>query len=441
MMSVQQNERMTRVGPGTPCGKLLRQYWQPAALTEELSPDRAVVTVRLLGEDLVLFRNDDGKLGLLGRRCPHRGTELAFARCEDGGLRCVFHGWLFGPDGQCLQQPAEPEGSQMHTQIRHTGYPVVERNGIVFAYMGQGAPPAFPAFDCFLAPDAYTFAFKGLWECNWLQALEVGIDPSHASFLHRYFEDEDAAKGYGQQFRDKSSDSDMTMTKVMREFSQPQINVDPSDFGFNLTTLRKLNAAQTHVRVTNLVFPNAVNLPMSQDMVLMQFHVPVDDTNCFWYSMFTSFAKPVDKEEMRRQRIKTIVPPEYRSKYNKSNNYGFNATEQRRETYTGMGHDINVHDQFAVESQGPISDRTQEHLGKADRAISTYRRMLIDAIDKVEKGEHAPMAFDAAQAEAITGPATLDGVGPADGWEQYWQDAYRKRRRAAVWNDMPTAAE
>ena len=441
MMSVQQNERMTRVGPGTPCGKLLRQYWQPAALTEELSPDRAVVTVRLLGEDLVLFRNDDGQLGLLGRRCPHRGTDLAFARCEDGGLRCVFHGWLFGPDGQCLQQPAEPEGSQMHTQIRQTSYPVVERNGIVFAYMGEGAPPAFPAFDCFQAPDAYTFAFKGLWECNWLQALEVGIDPSHASFLHRYFEDADAEKGYGQQFRDKSSDSEMTMTKVMREFSRPQINVEPSDFGFNLTTLRKLNAAQTHVRVTNLVFPNAVNLPMAQDMVLMQFHVPVDDANCFWYSMFTSFTKPVDKAEMRRQRVKTIVPPEYRSKFNKSNNYGFNAAEQKRETYTGMGHDINVHDQFAVESQGPIADRTQEHLGKADRAISTYRRMLTDAIDKVEKGERAPMAFDAAQAEAIRGPATLDGVGPADGWEQYWQDAYRRRRRAAVWNDMPTAAE
>jgi phenylpropionate dioxygenase-like ring-hydroxylating dioxygenase large terminal subunit len=441
MMSAQQNERITRAGPGTPCGKLLRQYWQPAALTEELSPERPVVPVRLLGENLVLFRDDQGEFGLLGRRCPHRGTDLAYARCEDGGLRCVFHGWLFNTAGECLQQPAEPEGSRMHTQIRHTSYPVVERNGIVFAYMGEGATPAFPAFDCFAAPDAYTFAFKGLWECNWLQALEVGIDPSHASFLHRYFEDGDVDKGYGQQFRDRSSDSDMTMSKVLREFDRPQVNVETSDFGFKLITLRKLSAAQTHVRVTNLVFPNVVNLPMAQDMVLTQFHVPIDDTNCFWYSMFTSFTKPVDKTEMRRQRIKTIIPPEYRSKFNKRNDYGFNAVEQQRETYTGMGHDINVHDQFAVESQGLISDRTQEHLGQSDRAISTYRRMLIEAIGKVESGERAPMVFDAAQAKAIVGPATLDGVGPADGWEHYWQDAYRKRRQAAVWNDMPTAAE
>ena len=395
----------------------------------------------LLGEDLVLFRDNKGKLGLLDRRCPHRGTDLAYGRCEDGGLRCVFHGWLFDTTGQCLQQPAEPKGSRMHLQIRQIAYPVVERNGVVFAYMGEGAPPAFPEFDCFLAPDMYTFAFKGLWECNWLQALEVGIDPSHASFLHRFFEDEDADEAYGQQFRDKSADSDLTMTQVLREFEQPQIQVVPSDTGFKLIALRKLNEMQTHVRVTNLVFPNVVNLPLSQEMVLTQFHVPVDDANCFWYSMFTSFTKPVDKAEMRRQRVQTIVPPEYRSKFNKSNNYGFDAAEQKRETYTGMGHDINVHDQFAVESQGTISDRTREHLGQSDRAISTYRRMLVDAIGKVEKGERAPMVFDTMQARAITGPATVDGVGPTDGWDAYWQEAYRKRRQAAAWHNMPTAAE
>ena len=157
MMSAEQNERITKVGPGTPGGKLLRQYWQPAALTEELSPERPVVTVRLLGEDLVLFRDDKGRYGLLDRRCPHRGTDLAFGRCEDGGLRCVFHGWLFDVTGQCLQTPAEPPASRMHTQIRQKSYPAVERNGIVFAYMGEGEPPALPDFDCFVAPDRYTF--------------------------------------------------------------------------------------------------------------------------------------------------------------------------------------------------------------------------------------------------------------------------------------------
>jgi nitrite reductase/ring-hydroxylating ferredoxin subunit len=433
MMSAQQNERITRIGPGTPCGKLMRHYWQPAALTEELTPERPVVTVRLVGEDLVLFRDERGRLGLVGRRCPHRGTDLAYARCEDGGLRCVFHGWLFDTSGQCLETPAEPEGSRLHTQIRHKSYPVVERNGIVFAYMGEGAPPAFPQFDCFLAPSEYTFAFKGFWDCNWLQAMEVGIDPAHASFLHRYFEDENPENGYGRQFRDRSLDSDMPMSKVLREFDRPQINVVPSEFGFKLITLRKLSPAQTHVRVTNMVFPNIVNLPLSSEMVLTQFHVPVDDTGCFWYSMFTSFTKPVDQAEMRRQRVQTIAPPDYRSKFNRDNNYGFNAAEQRRETFTGMGHDINVHDQFAVESMGRISDRTTEHLGQTDRAIAAYRRMLNDAIDRADRGEQPLMVLDAGAARRVTGPETIDGVGPSDGWDQYWQDTCRKRREAASW--------
>jgi nitrite reductase/ring-hydroxylating ferredoxin subunit len=433
MISEKQNERITRIGPGTPCGKLMRRYWQPAALSEEISDEQPVVAIRLLGEDLVLFRDDKGRLGLLDRHCPHRGTDLKFGRCEHGGLRCVFHGWLFDVNGQCLETPAEPEGSRMHTQIRQKSYPVEERNGVIFAYLGEGKPPAFPSFDCFQAPNDYSFAFKGLWECNWLQAHEVGIDPAHASFLHRFFEDESPDVSYGQQFRDRSTDSDMPMTKVLREHDRPQINVEPSEFGFRLVTLRQLGTAQTHVRVTNMVFPNIVNLPLSSEMVLTQFHVPVDDTNCYWYSMFTSFGRPIDKAEMRQQRVKTIEPPLYRSKFNKSNNYGFNAAEQRHETFTGLGHDINVHDQFAVESMGPISDRTREHLGQSDRAISAYRRMLNEAIDRVEKGERPPMVLDAPDAAQVVGPATVDGVGPSEGWDQYWQDAYRTKRQAAAW--------
>src|SRR5262249_24897541 len=433
MMSAQQNERITRIGPGTPCGKLLRHYWQPAALTEELDQERPVVPVRLLGEDLVLFRDQQARLGLVGRHCPHRGTDLAYARCEDRGLRCVFHGWLFDTTGQCLEIPAEPEGSRMHAQIRHKSYPVVERNGIVFAYLGEGPPPAFPEFDCFLAPSEYTFAFKGYWDCNWLQALEVGIDPSHASFLHRYFEDQKPEHGYGRQFRGISSNSDMPMTKVLREFDRPKINVEPCEFGFKLITLRNISPAQTHVRVTNLVFPNIVNLPLSSEMVLTQFHVPVDDTGCFWYSMFTSFTQPVDKAKMRSQRVQTIVPPDYRSKFNRDNNYGFNAAEQRRETFTGMGHDINVHDQFAVESMGRISDRTTEHLGQTDPAIATYRRMLIHAIDRAGDGARPLMVLETDAARRITGPDTIDAVGPADAWDRYWQEACRKRRQTASW--------
>ena len=148
-----------------------------------------MVPVRLLGEDLVLFRNESGDLGLIGRHCPHRGADLCYGRLEDDGLRCPFHGWHFDRSGQCVEQPGEPEGSRMHENIQTKGYPVRELNGVIFAYLGPGEPPALPAFDCFAAPESHVFAFKGLWRCNWLQAMEVGIDPAHASFLHRFLED------------------------------------------------------------------------------------------------------------------------------------------------------------------------------------------------------------------------------------------------------------
>ena len=149
MMSAEDNRLVPEIAPNTGCGDLMRRYWQPAALTEELRGERPVVKVRLLGEDLVLFRNDDGTYGLIGRNCPHRGADLCFGRLEDGGLRCPFHGWLFDTNGQCREQPAEPPGSNFSRKINHTAYPCIERNGIVFAYMGPGNPQPLPAFDCF----------------------------------------------------------------------------------------------------------------------------------------------------------------------------------------------------------------------------------------------------------------------------------------------------
>ncbi len=148
--------------------------------------------MRLLGQDFVLFRDEQGRYGLLDRACPHRGADLAFGRREDGGLRCVFHGWLFDAEGRCLETPAEPEGSSLCRKVRVGRYPVIERSGILFAYLGPaGAPAGAADFDCFIAPGSHVFAFKGHIAANWMQALEVGIDPAHASFLHRFFEDED----------------------------------------------------------------------------------------------------------------------------------------------------------------------------------------------------------------------------------------------------------
>ncbi len=432
MISREQNELMTRVGPGTPAGRLLRRYWQPVALVDEMQGARPVKPVRIFGEDLVLFKYQD-RYGLIERHCAHRGADLAYGRLEDGGLRCAFHGWLFDVDGRCLQTPAEPAGSRLCEHIRLRACPVIEKSGILFADLGQGEAPAFPHFDCFVAPAEYTFAFKGYWDCNWLQALEVGIDPAHASYLHRFFEDEDPAASYGKQFRGRPADSQMPISKVLREHDRPEIRVERTDYGMRLHTLRRISDAHTHVRVTNILFPQAFVIPMNAEMTISQWHVPVDDGGCYWYSIFTSFGGKVDKQTMRNQRLKTYPAPDYRPIHNRANGWGFDAQEQQKSTFTGMGFDINIHDQWACESQGRIQDRTRENLGSSDKGIVLYRRLLLDAIRKNEAGEAPLMVLDAAKAEELTGPPAIDGIGPTDRMDEYWKESDARRRKHSQW--------
>ncbi len=440
MISAEQNERLTRIGPGTPGGKVLRHYWQPIALVDELEGKRPVRPVRALGQDFVLFRDEAGRIGLLDRDCPHRNADLAFGRLEDGGLRCPFHGWLFDVTGKCLETPAEPEGSTLCTRIKQRSYPVEIRSGIIFAYLGDGAAPPFPAFDCFAAPDTHTFAFKGLIECNWLQALEVGIDPAHASFLHRFFDDGDEKESYGKQFRATSDGSDLPMTYVLREFPRPRIEVDNTPYGLRVTALRGINDATTHVRVTNLFFPQAFVIPMSAEMTITQWHMPVDDTRCYWIAIFTSFAGPVDRPRMRAQRLENYALPDYLPKKGRQNDYGFDAEEQASKTYTGMGEDINVHDQWAVESQGAIQDRTRETLASSDKAIAANRRLLMRAMAAVEEGKRPALLQEDATA-GLTGPGTIDTMAPAATWETHWRQAVERRRGAAPWAPPALAAE
>ncbi len=433
MLSAEQNDLVTRTTPGTAAGNLMRRYWQPACLVDELAGNRPVKGVRLLGEDLVAFRDHKGRYGLIGRRCLHRGTDLAYGRLEDGGLRCAFHGWLFDVNGRCLETPAEPHNSRLAANIRQKSYPVVEKSGILFAYLGPGEPPAFPHFDCFVAPPTHTFAFKGRIDCNWLQSLEVGIDPVHTSFLHRFFEDEKSDHSYGKMFRDTSHDSDMPMTRIMREFPRPCIEVERTDYGLRLITLRRINDEKAHVRVTNLIVPNAFIIPMSREMTIAQWHVPIDDVRHYWYAIFTSFGTPVNKDEMRRQRLELYELPDYAPRKNKNNDYGFDPHEQAHKTYTGMGADINVHDQWACESMGPIADRTQEHLGTSDKAITAYRKLLRQALAAAESGGKPMMVLDTVAARRLTGPACVDGIGPADDMQGYWQRSAEARRKFTTW--------
>jgi phthalate 4,5-dioxygenase oxygenase subunit len=311
-------------------------------------------------------------------------------------------------------------------------YPVIEKNGIVFAYMGEGDPPPLPDLDCFTAPDTHVFAFKGLWECNWLQAMEVGIDPVHASFLHRFLKDEDPKESYGKQFRDKAANTEIPMTQLLREYPRPEINVEETGTGLRIIALRHLDDGRTHVRVTNQVFPEAICIPMSNEMTITQWHVPVDDETCYWYSMFTSFGEPVNKQLMREQRLKEHRLPDYAPLKNKRNNYGYNPAEQADETYTGMGLDINVHDQWAVESPGPIFDRTKEHLATSDKAIIAYRRMLRKAIEAAGEGGHLPGLPNGKPLDT-SGPIAVDAIAPDANWQGVWRERDAQRRADCPW--------
>ncbi len=460
-MQAELNERLTRIGPSTPCGELMRRYWQPAALLDEfdarLDPrmeQRPLKAVRLLGQDLVLFKDDTGQWGLLDRDCPHRGADLSFARFEGDGIRCPFHGWKFAADGRCLETPAEPavQGmpSRLCDRVRQHSYPVRVQSGVVWAYLGpeNGAPPGLPAFDAFTAPASHSFAFKGLWHCNWLQAMEVGIDPAHPSFLHRYLQDAPLdgmvdRQNYGRQFRAQSlgdvNGQRWPMTRVMREFCSPEIRLEDVAPGLmRLTTLRAMTDALTHVRVTHAAFPHTFVIPLSPSITITQLHVPVDDTHTYWYSFFTSYAEPLDRETMRAQRLAHVSLPDYVPHNGRHNRWNHNPEEQRTRTFLGMGEDdINLHDQWAVESMGAIQDRTREHLGASDKAILAWRRLLRQAIDTVQAGGTPPGVLTAEEAAARTGPDTMDCIAPAQQWDSTWRDACEQRRSQAAWLQAP----
>jgi phenylpropionate dioxygenase-like ring-hydroxylating dioxygenase large terminal subunit len=361
---------------------------------------------------------------------------------ECGGLRCLYHGWLYGPDGQCLEQPAEPAHSRFFDKIRLTAYPCREKNGIIFAYLGAGEPPPFPNYDCFAAPDDYTFAFKGWWECNWLQGLEGGIDPSHVSFLHRFLQ-QDPREVYGQQFAEKVEGTGRSLSAIVGENFRPDIEVEPAEHGLRVFAIRQLDEQTKHVRITNLLFPNAFVVPFGNSKVFTQWHVPIDDENHFWYMILYDFLDRTDKQTLLRQRLEGVSLPDYRPLRNRTNNWGFDPREQQAVTFTGMGLDINVHDQWAVESMGRIQDRTQERLGVSDRAVSAYRRLLLRSMAAFEAGATPTgLAIDEPTAAALSGPLAVDTIAPSDGWQDHWRAREAQRRSQSPWarGRMPVVA-
>jgi len=401
MITREQNERLVRVGGGTPAGELFRRYWQPACLSTELPEnDCPPVRVRLLAEDLVAFRDSNGRVGLVQAYCPHRRAPLFFGRNEECGLRCVYHGWKFDVDGNCVDVPSEPAGSPMKNSVRIKSYPTVEKAGIVWAYLGRKETmPAAPDYEWMRAPATHCYVSKTYEQCNYLQALEGGLDTAHSSYLHNM------KLGDTQQLRQRDR--------------APKLEVERTDYGYYYVSTRQAGADGTYVRLYHYVMPfqqmrgGVLGIGRSNTVPKLDGHlwVPIDDeqTNVYNWGYSADPAQPISEEmaeafEHSSGRGKDdLIPGTFKLKRNPSNDYLIDRQAQKTSTFTGID-GINTQDFAVQEGMGPIVDRSQEYLGSTDRAIVTLRNILLEAMDKVERGEPAPGAD----------PATHRGIRPYD---------------------------
>jgi phthalate 4,5-dioxygenase len=388
MLTKEQNELLTRTGPDSAGGALLRCYWQPVALCEELPPGGSPIPVRVLSENLALFRDEQGRPGLLGLHCAHRGADLSYGRLEDGGLRCLYHGWLYDVTGRCLEQPGEPAGSTFKDRVRQTAYPCQEAGGLILAYLGPGEPPVLPAYEFLQVPDEQRWLRKIFHACNYLQGNEGGIDPVHTSYLHRQVNP--AATRGAQRARDVQG-TDISSSRLYNVDTAPPIYLETTDFGMRLYAIRKAGPDKVYRRITNFLMPNLTAFPgqTGGEGYSVNWHVPIDDTHHWRYTLTFSREQAVDKEGFDRE-IADEVTADYRPLRNAGNRYLQDRDEMKARTFTGMGTSFPVHDLFASESQGPIHNRTAERLGATDKAVTTARRIMLQAIQDVQEGRDPP---------------------------------------------------
>lgn len=415
MMTQEENDLLTRTGPGTPCGELLRRYWQPAALSQELPPGGAPKPVRLLGEDLVLFRDDQGRPGLLAIHCSHRGADLSYGRVEDGGLRCIYHGWLYDIHGRCLDQPGELGGGEHRDTIRHPAHPCQERGGAIFAYLGPGEPPLLPNYEFLTAPAENRHVMKFLLECNFLQGLEGSIDPVHLSFLHRNFQDSHIDRNYKAVRGSEASRN----TLFGRDVS-PTLDVELTDLGMRIYSVRKSGPDKAYLRVSNFVYPNfaAFPGPTAGYGYSVNWHVAVDDTHHLLYGFLLARGKPIPEELIRQEQSE--LTPDYRLKRNPGNRYLQDREAVKNVNYTGIGLNFRCHDALATETMGPRQDRTQEHLVSSDKTIVAARKLLLNAMKEVEEGEEAPHVVRDPQANRFPQLVVIsEAIPSATDWREY----------------------
>ncbi|MFN3890665.1 MAG: Rieske 2Fe-2S domain-containing protein [Beijerinckiaceae bacterium] len=361
MLSKEDNELLTRIGPGTPMGSLIRRFWVPVSFSEKIAKrDGPPVRVRILGENLVLFRDTEGRIGLVDERCPHRTASLYYGRNEQCGIRCVYHGWKFDVDGNCVDLPSEPPSSGFRDKIRIKAYACHEAGGLVWAYMGaKDLKPEFPELEWTTIPASHRFVTRHIQECNWLQGLEGGFDTSHLSFLH----------GGAVESR---------MGVVPGRYE-----IVPGDFGFVAGTGRDLEDGNTFWTAAAMLMPFHKIIP--SDPMAAHVWAPIDDENTMLYSIDFNPTRPLTEEDLKRSKtyngIHTQnIPGTDRAIQNKDNEYMIDRELQSSgKSFTGMK-GLGIQDCAIQESMGPIADRTLEHLGVSDTAIIRIRRILLKMV-------------------------------------------------------------
>ena len=370
MLSAHDNELLTQTGRGTAMGDLLRRFWTPALLSQELPEcGGAPVRVIMLGEDLVAYRREDGEVALVGARCPHRGAELFWGRNEEGGLRCVYHGWKFDAAGRCVDMPSEPLESRFADKVEIAAYPTREAGGFIWAYLGPRELPApeFPALEFTLVPPEHRFVSKKLQECNWAQSVEGAIDTAHFSFLHMPVEVPPSAP---------------PSVRWMKEDGSPRFTVVPHDGGLLVGASRRADDGALYWRITQYLVPNHSLAPGSEKGQNMngQTWVPIDDTHCWVYCYTWNPDRPIAEQELAAMRngfgIHAQLDERWVPVRNRANDYLIDREEQRTRSFTGI-RGISEQDACIQDSQGYIYDRTAEHLGTTDIAIIEFRKLVL----------------------------------------------------------------
>jgi 5,5'-dehydrodivanillate O-demethylase len=353
MLAREENELLSRVGPGTPAGELLRRYWYPVAFAQELSEEKPTHLVRLLGEDLVLFRDRSGNVGLLADHCAHRGASLLYGRVEERGLACAYHGWLYDTAGSCLETPAEPAGSMFHLTVKQRAYPVRRVAGLYWAYLGPLPAPALPPFDLLVRRDGrHTVQLRGQLDCNYLQPMENAVDPAHVGVLHRT----SAGKYTGNGARPARGYADGVLRNDFRVF----------DYGIMKQRFYEDGSFEEHP----LIFPNILRQGNG-----MEIRVPKDDTHTWVYEVRFIPLPPgelmPDDEEpeiVDQQPHKDPLGVPYPNAV-----YRMNA--------------VDAEDYMVWETQGAIPDRSVERLATSDHGVVLFRDLLRENIEKVQRGE------------------------------------------------------